>query len=54
VGGIVGAYQKIPEYMLKPVLDFDCTVDGSHHVRPAEYSVKKVIGLKLNHKIVIR
>ena len=44
VGGIVGAYQKIPEYMLKPVLDFDCTVDGSHHVRPAEYSVKKVIG----------
>lgn len=44
VGGIVGAYQKIPEYMLRPVLDFDCTVDGKHHVRPAEYSVKKVIG----------
>jgi len=44
VGGIVGAYQKIPEYMLKPVLDFDCTIDGKHHVRPAEYSVKKVIG----------
>ena len=47
VGGIVGAYQKIPEYMLRPVLDFDCTVDGKHHMRPAEYSVKKVIGLKI-------
>jgi hypothetical protein len=44
VGGIVGAYQKIPEYMLRPVLDFDCTIDGRHHIRPAEYSVKKVIG----------
>ena len=44
VGGIVGAYQKIPEYMLRPVLDFDCTIDGKHHIRPAEYSVKKVIG----------
>jgi ADP-ribosyl-[dinitrogen reductase] hydrolase len=49
VGGLVGAYQTIPEYMLRPVLDFDCTADGStngmkHHKRPAEYSVKKVIG----------
>ncbi len=44
VGGMVGAYQQIPEYMLKPVLDFDCTVNGRHHKRPAEYSVKKVIG----------
>lgn len=44
VGGLVGAYHKIPEYMLKPVLDFDCTVNGRHHKRPAEYSVKKVIG----------
>jgi ADP-ribosylglycohydrolase len=44
VGGIVGAYHKIPEYMLRPVLDFDCTIDGRHHIRPAEYSVKKVIG----------
>jgi ADP-ribosyl-[dinitrogen reductase] hydrolase len=44
VGGIVAAYQQIPEYMLKPVLDFDCTVNGhKHHKRPAEYSVKKVL-----------
>ena len=44
VGGMVGAYQVIPEYMLRPVLEFDCTSDGRHHKRPAEYSVKKVIG----------
>jgi ADP-ribosylglycohydrolase len=45
VGGLVGAYHTIPEYMLQPVLAFDCTQDGSrHHKRPAEYSVKKVIG----------
>ncbi len=44
VGGLVAAYHIIPDYMLKPVLDFDCTVDGRHHKRPAEYSVKKVIG----------
>lgn len=45
VGGLVGAYHKIPDYMLKPVLEFDCTSDiGHHHKRPAKYSVKKVIG----------
>lgn len=45
VGGMVGAYQEIPEYMLIPVLEFDCTLEGrKHHKRPAEYSVKKVIG----------
>ena len=49
VGGLVGAYHVIPEYMLRPVLEFDCTADSSiigtrHHKRPAEYSVKKVIG----------
>jgi ADP-ribosyl-[dinitrogen reductase] hydrolase len=45
VGGIVGTYHKIPDYMLKPVLEFDCTSDiGCHHKRPAKYSVKKVIG----------
>lgn len=44
VGGLVGAYHKIPDYMLKPVLNFDCTADiGKHHKRPAEYSVKKVL-----------
>jgi ADP-ribosyl-[dinitrogen reductase] hydrolase len=46
VGGMVGAYHKIPEYMLKPVLEFDCTTDSfNHRIRPAEYSVKKVLGL---------
>jgi ADP-ribosylglycohydrolase len=45
VGGLVGAYHVIPEYMLHPVLEFDCTADGvKHHKRPAEYSVKQVIG----------
>jgi len=45
VGGLVGAYQNIPDYMLKPVLKFDCTIEGkNHHKRPDEYSVKKVIG----------
>ena len=44
VGGLVGAYQVIPEYMLRPVLEFDCTADERGHKRPAEYSVKKVIG----------
>jgi ADP-ribosyl-[dinitrogen reductase] hydrolase len=45
VGGMVGAYHNIPDYMLNPVLEFDCTIEGRrHHMRPAEYSVKKVIG----------
>jgi ADP-ribosyl-[dinitrogen reductase] hydrolase len=44
VGGLVGAYQVIPEYMKRPVLDFDCTLEGRHHKRSAEYSVRAVIG----------
>jgi ADP-ribosyl-[dinitrogen reductase] hydrolase len=44
VGGMVGSYKLIPDYMKNPVLEFDCTDDGQHHKRPAEYSVKKVIG----------
>jgi ADP-ribosylglycohydrolase len=44
VGGLVGTYHKIPDYMLKPVLDFDCTVSGKYPKRPAEYIVKNVIG----------
>ena len=44
VGGLVGTYHKIPEYMLKPVLTFDCTANGKYPKRPAEYSVKNVIG----------
>jgi len=45
VGGMVGAYQQIPEYMLKPVLSFDCTENSRKiRIRPEDYSVKKVIG----------
>lgn len=45
VGGLVGSYHKIPDYMLKPVLAFDCTMSGKYPKRPAEYSVKNVLGL---------
>ncbi len=45
VGGMVGAYKPIPDYMKIPVLDFDCTSKtGRHHRRPVEYSVKHMIG----------
>ena len=45
VGGMVGAYQSIPEYMLNPVMEFDCTTDTFRsHRRPATYSVKRVFG----------
>ncbi len=45
VGGMVGAYHSIPDYMLNPVLEFDCTKASQHHrSRPEEYSVKRVIG----------
>lgn len=45
VGGMVGAYQVIPDYMLHPVLKFDCTSEyGKHHKRPGIYSVKRVLG----------
>jgi ADP-ribosyl-[dinitrogen reductase] hydrolase len=43
VGGLVGAYQEIPEYMKRPVLEFDCTTWGKHRNRPGKYSVKRVI-----------
>lgn len=43
VGGMVGAYQPIPEYMLQPVLQFDCTL--KKRIRPSEYSVKHVLKL---------
>ena len=42
VGGLVACYQPIPEYMLGPVLAFDCTVDEIK--RPEAYSVKKWFG----------
>jgi ADP-ribosyl-[dinitrogen reductase] hydrolase len=54
VGGMVGAYNTIPDYMKTPVLEFDCTASTAstasiastrkHHIRPAEYCVKHVIG----------
>jgi len=44
VGGMVGAYQPIPEYMLRPVLTFDCTSSVVKcHNRPGEYSVRRVL-----------
>ena len=41
VGGLVACYQPIPDYMLAPVLAFDCTKDEI--CRPEAYSVKKWI-----------
>lgn len=45
VGGLVACYSKIPEYMLQPVLNFDCCSDNlsykKGHKRPIEYSVKE-------------
>lgn len=43
VGGMVGVYHPIPEYMLQPVLEFDCTL--KKRIRPSEYSVKHVLKL---------
>ncbi len=49
VGGLVSCYQPPPEYMIKPVMAFDCTKESErgpgvprHHWRPAAYSVKRV------------
>jgi ADP-ribosyl-[dinitrogen reductase] hydrolase len=42
VGGLVACYQPIPDYMLGPVLAFDCTKDDIQ--RPEAYSVKKWFG----------
>jgi ADP-ribosyl-[dinitrogen reductase] hydrolase len=44
VGGLIGALhgqKMIPEYMLKPVLEFDCTRSGNKgYIRPDIYSTK--------------
>jgi ADP-ribosylglycohydrolase len=40
VGGLVACYQPIPEYMEKPVLEFDCIKNGN--IRPPQYSVKRL------------
>lgn len=43
VGGMLGAYRSIPEYMLNPVMEFDCTTDTFRsHRRPKMYSVKRI------------
>jgi ADP-ribosyl-[dinitrogen reductase] hydrolase len=44
VGGLLGAYKPIPEYMLQPVLTFDCVRERPKmQIRPAEFSVGRVI-----------
>ncbi len=51
VGGMVGAYQGIPNYMLTPVMEFDCTTDRFRgHRRPQRYSVKRVLS-GLNNQV---
>ena len=42
VGGMVAAYHSIPDYMLKPVMEFDCT-SGKGHMRPKAFGVKYVL-----------
>jgi ADP-ribosyl-[dinitrogen reductase] hydrolase len=48
VGGLVATYHTIPEYMLKPVVEFDCTKRDlkKGYKRPTKYSVKKVLNIK--------
>lgn len=41
VGGLVAAYNAIPEYMRQPVLDFDCI--HQQRERPSEYSVGRSV-----------
>jgi ADP-ribosylglycohydrolase len=38
VGGLVGCYSEPPDYMLEPVLKFDCTKEGQ--IRPKEMGLK--------------
>lgn len=49
VGGMVGAYHNIPDYMLKPVLEFDCTGKIGHQ-RPKVFGVKYVLDELKNNK----
>ncbi len=44
VGGLVGCYQPIPDAMLQPVLEFDCTT-YDYVPRPKEYSVREYFPL---------
>ena len=41
VGGLVGIYSHIPQYMSTPVLQYDCTKEGNK--RPVAYSVGRVL-----------
>jgi ADP-ribosyl-[dinitrogen reductase] hydrolase len=43
VGGLVGSYSEPPDYMLEPVLNFDCTKEGQ--IRPKEMGLKHVFEL---------
>lgn len=40
VGGLVACYQSIPSYMLEPVLNFDCTMEGRQQTRPRNFGLK--------------
>lgn len=44
VGGLVACYQPIPDAMLRPVLEFDCTT-YEYVPRPKEYSVREYFPL---------
>ena len=46
VGGLVACYQEIPDYMLRPVIEFDCTEQGQS--RPGIYSVKSLLNGELH------
>jgi len=48
VGNLLGAYYGncIPEYMSKPVLEFDCTKSSNKfYTRPEKYGIKNAIKL---------
>lgn len=44
VGGLVG-FDEIPDYMLRPVINFDCVNTDVGHPRPKKYNVSKAIKL---------
>ena len=53
VGSVIGAMcgvDEIPDYMLVPVINFDCVNTKIGHIRPKKYNVEKAI--KLISKII--
>ena len=50
VGGMVGCYHSIPNFMRDPIMQFDCTKQGQR--RPLIYSVSSTIGHLLCHETV--